>query len=506
MPWSRHLAAPLLALALVVPAGGTFAQVTSDGWVISDDGLAMATNDRFDTPPGWSSVTPDAFPSSIAGLSGPDRLYRADGTLESGSRVARLHLGDEYTWLGDGQTPLLATAIADGDRAGWGRQQHIISAPAGCFDAMAGPGDCVHPELVMTLVDLAAPATSTAGPAPEFDRFAAGTFATTARIEGDGTLFSLGGDATVATSVKVRDDDTIVVRGTAEIGSGLGGRLRGYDASIVEVRADGSLLVESLGRESLADRARSVRDVGATPNGSNRRVLACPSSRRGYVISQFFANGVGRNVGPAIHLGLEGGVPVLVSEVIPFDCGAPPVESILVTGPDDGPAATLVCSWMRPLHRPFTSQQDGGATTSSSSLRQRYAIVTVGIPSDAEAFLSSRVGGANGGATFSVGLEGVPLASAEGPETVLWLGESQVGIDSYGPKPFRRLDLTAGPMSFDLVDQQRDFLGDAFDVGPNQKPVTNCADFDFTPGDTRDLFSDGFESGDTTAWRSPIVD
>jgi hypothetical protein len=136
----------------------------------------------------------------------------------------------------------------------------------------------------------------------------------------------------------------------------------------------------------------------------------------------------------------------------------------------------------------------------------RYLVVTVGLSPERAASLIARIGGANGGAIFSVGLEGLELESATRSDVMVWMGESRVGIDSYGPKPFGELQVSNGQHTFDLADQQRDLLGSAFEVGPSQKTATNCPGFDFSFKDLEQVFPDGFESGDISAWSEPIAD
>ena len=160
----------------------------------------------------------------------------------------------------------------------------------------------------------------------------------------------------------------------------------------------------------------------------------------------------------------------------------------------------FVCGSTRAQHRPFTSIQGGRQKTSNSSLAQQLAMITHGIAPDTAASATVRIGGANGGEIYSVDLEGIPLDSAAGADIVLWLGQSEVGIDTYGPKSYRRLELTADGTTFDLLDQQRGTVGDAFEVGPSQQPRTNCPGFEFRPQDVPTIFPDGFESGDVSAW------
>lgn len=322
----------------------------------------------------------------------------------------------------------------------------------------------------------------------------------------DGTLFSFAGGSSVGTSVKIRNDDTIVVRGDVDLGDGLGGQLRGFGATVFPMSPEGPPVIEAQGWGPLEARARQVRRAWVQDGRGMRNVLSCPATREGYVVSQFLIGGVGRNPGPAVDSELEGGVPVFISEVIPFDCGPAPGAEVTVAFPAAGPAAALVCGSTRPLHQPFTWTRDGQQVTSNSSLLQRYLVVTVGLSPERAASSIARVGGANGGSVFSAGLEGVQLESASRSDVTAWLGESRVGIDTYGPKPFADLQLSSGQLTFDLADQQRGLLGDAFEVGPSQKPVTNCPGFDFTFDDLEEVFPDGFESGDISAWNEATAD
>ena len=110
---------------------------------------------------------------------------------------------------------------------------------------------------------------------------------------------SFGGDASVATTIRIRDDGKVAVRGEAEIGKGMGGRLRGFDVFLVE--GGGAALDGLRGpRGSLAQRAQVVRRAGANSNGVNRRVFDCPASGDGYAISQFLVSGLGRDAGPNV--------------------------------------------------------------------------------------------------------------------------------------------------------------------------------------------------------------
>ena len=503
----RRLAIPLLIGQLLLPTATTLAQDGPlDGWVVSDDGLVFATNDSYGTPLGWTPLPPDAFPPAVAAIPAPDVLYRIDDTLDSGTRIAGLHDGTALSWLDEGRTPVLAKAVVDDEGATWTRLQHVISVPAGCSDTAAEMDSCVHPWLIASLADQAAPAGSPVAPPPFAGDLEPGYFASTGVTDRDGTLFSFAGGATVDTTVRVRNDDTIVVRGNVDIGDGLGGQLRGFDATIVPIAADGLDFVEPPGWGPLDQRARSVRQVWTRNGKALRTNLACPPSRRGYVVSQFLIGGAGQNVGPTVDVGLEGGVPVLVSEVIPFDCGQAAGPGPAVNLPIDSPAAALVCASTRARHAPFTSTQDGQTVTDPSSLDELFAIVTIGLPSDTAANLNTRIAGANGGHFFSVRLEGVQLDSATYPDATLWLGEARAGIDSYGPKRFRDLELTAGSATFDLIEHKRELLGEAFEVGPSQKPVTNCPDFDFSFNDMPEVFADGFESGDVSAWSNTRAD
>lgn len=500
MPWSRRLVAPLLVAGLLLPGGATLGQGDlRSGWTTSDDGMAFATNDTFAQLPAWRELVPAEFPDSISAIPGPERLYEVSGTLDTGARVARVIDAGGLAWLREGRTPLLATALVDDDGAAWARTQHVVSMPSGC---PADRPDCLLPDLFAALADQAAPPGTPVGPIFGDQAWGPGTIASTAVVAGDGTLFSVGGGASVETIVRVRDDGKVAVRGQAEIGGGLGGRLRGYDALVIDA-ADGQdidRIVQRLG--SVATQARKVRDAGANQNGTNRRVFECPRSREGYVLSQYLVNGLGRAVGPAIDPGLDGGVAVLVTDVAFFDCGPGPGAD----PPVSGPAAAFFCASDRAQHQLFKSTQNGQQKTSNSSLLQRWAMITLGFAPGAAAYLALVIGDANDGAIFTVGLEGVQLESAAHPDAVLWLGESQVGIDSFGPKPYRELQLTVDGTTFDLVDQQRDAMGKAFDVGPSQKPETNCPGFDFTAEDAQGIFADGFESGDVSAWATPNAD
>ena len=507
MSLSSRILAPLLMSGLLLPTSTALAQGGPiDGWSDSDDGLVFATNDDLDTPPGWSLIQPVDFPAALSGLPGPDRLYRIEGTLESGTRIANLHDGATLAWLDQGRTPVLAKAVVGIDEAAWARQQHIVSTPAGCSDAAAAMDLCIHPWLTAELADMAAPRGSPVAPAPFADGFEPGIFASTGVTDQDGTLFSFAGGSSVGTSVKVRNDDTIVVRGDVDLGDGLGGQLRGFDATVFPMSPEGPAAIKAPGWGSLETRAREVRRAWSQSGKVLRNVFECPATRTGYVVSQFLIGGVGSTPGPAVDRKLEGGAPVFISEVIPFDCGPGPGADGMVAFPADGPAAALVCGSTRPLHQPFTSTRDGRQVTSNSSLLQRYLVVTVGLSPERAASLIARVGSANGGSIFSVGLEGVQLESTSRSDVTVWLGESRVGIDTYGPKPFADLQLSSGQLTFDLADQQRSLLGDAFDVGPSQKPVTNCPGFDFTFSDLEQVFPDGFESGDISAWSEPTAD
>jgi len=258
--------------------------------------------------------------------------------------------------------------------------------------------------------------------------------------------------------------------------------------------------------QALLALARVARDAGAEADGVNRRVLRCPASRQGWILSQFLINGVGRGIGPSVDPRLDGGIPVFVSEIIPLDCGAAPAANLPVTGPGDDPAAALVCGWTRPLHQPLTITRNGQTVTSNSQLLHKYLVVTLGVSPKAAASLITRLEGGNGGDILSVRLDAIGLDSASHPDAVAWLGEARVGVDTYGPKHYRVLQFTADGSTFDLVDQQRGLFGQVFDVGPSQQPVTNCPDFGFTLEDVPALFPDGFASGDVTAWTEASAD
>ena len=267
---------------------------------------------------------------------------------------------------------------------------------------------CIHPWLTAELADMAAPRGTPVAPSPFADRFEPGTFASTGMTDQDGTLFSFAGGSSVGTSVKVRNDDTIVVRGDVELGDGLGGQLRGFDTTVFPMSPEGPAAIEAPAWGSLETRAREVRRAWVQNGEVLRDVLACPASREGYVVSQFLIGGVGRNAGPAVDSVFEGGAPVLISEVIPFDCGPSSGAEGAVVFPGDGPAAAFVCGSTRPLHQPFSWTQDGQPVISSSSLLQRYLVVTVGLSPERAASLVARIGSANGGSIFPVGLEGGP--------------------------------------------------------------------------------------------------
>jgi hypothetical protein len=221
------------------------------------------------------------------------------------------------------------------------------------------------------------------------------------------------------------------------------------------------------------------------------------------VVSQFLVRGVGSTVGPALNEQLAGGVPVLITEVRPFACTPP---TALVAELPAGPAATVVCAWARPRHQPYTVTIDGQTKAHSSSLLLRFILAAVGLsPESGEARLSARVGDANGG-RFAAGVGELVQPDGLGDEVALWVGELELGIDTYGPKPYRDLQFSAGGQTFDLADGWRSLVGDEFDVGPGQKPITNCPGVELTPGDAPQIFSDGFESGDVTAWTEPVPD
>ena len=507
MSSSPRLLAPLLVGALLLPTGTALAQTgLVEGWSDSTDGLAFATNDDLQQPPGWTIVAPADFPAALSVLPGPEKLYRIGGTLDSGTRVASLHDGDTLPWLDDGRTPVLAKAVVDDEGAAWVRHQHIISTPAGCSDTGATMDPCIHPWLSGALADMAAPRGTAVAASPFVERLEPGVFVSTGVTDRDGTLFSFAGGSSVGTTVKVRNDDTIVVRGDVDVGAGLGGQLRGFDTTIFPVAPAAPAALQGPGWGSLGTRADMVRAAWNRNGRSLRNVHACPSGGEGYVVSQFLIGRAGSDAGPAVDSGLKGGVPLLISEVIPFDCGTPTGADGVGALPGDGPAAALVCGSTRPLHRAFSWTRDGRQVTSSSSLLNHYLVVTVGISPERAASLIARIGSANSGAVFSADLEGVPLDSTTRSDVMVWLGESQVGIDSYGPKPFDELQVSNGQLTFDLAEQQRNLLGGAIEVGPSQKPVTNCPGFDFTFRDLGQVFPDGFESGDISAWSEPVAD
>jgi hypothetical protein len=500
--WSGRLVTPLLIGALALPAGAAVAQDEGTiGWTTSWDGLALGTNDATDHLPTWRTVPPDEFPSVIADIPGPESLYRVGETVETGTRVTRLIDGSDLTWLDEGHTPVLATAIVDDDGATWARGQHIVSMPVDCPERA---GECRVQELFLALADLAAPAGTPVSPISVGVPLQPGAVASTAVVDHDGTLFSFGGDGSVSTKVNVRDDGRVVVRAAARVGDDLGGRLRGYDAFVLDAddpRPEG--LRQAIG--GLVQRARTIRDAGIDPAGVNVRRFDCPPSGQGYAVGQYLFSGLGSNVGPAVDPALEGGATSLVTEIVFFDCRPDGADEPPLAVPE-GPVAAFVCGSTGARHQPLLVEVDGRQLTFSSYLEQLFGVVTLGISPGVDADLHARVGGANGGEIFTVGLEGVQLDSAAHPDAVLWLGESQAGIDSYGPKPHRQLQLTVDGKTFNLVDQQRELMGDAFDVGPGEQPRTNCPGFDFSPDGAATIFADGFEPGDVSAWAYPNPD
>ncbi|MEX1296978.1 MAG: hypothetical protein AB1Z67_12500 [Candidatus Limnocylindrales bacterium] len=495
MSWSSRLVAPLSLALLVLSSGAVAAQTGTASWAVSDDGLAFATNDAFGAVPEWSAVTPDESPAAIRGLPGPDLLYRIEGTLDSGTRAGRIVVVEDTAGFENGRTPVVATAVADDDGGvGWALEQHIVATP---FDCVDGDG-CIDTAVVAELADLAAPPNTPVDPFP-LGSVAPGRIVSTNVLSNDGTLFSLGGDASVGTTVRVRDDGRIVFQGSADIGDSLGGRLRGFDVTVIDPEAR----VPWAGQptwDSLQGRARAVRDMGASSSGFDRWVFDCPPGGEGVALSQFLIGGFGRNVGPAIHPGLEGGVPVLVTEVIAFDCGRGLAGDLVIEAFDE-PVAGVVCAWAQPRHQPFSSERGGRQVTSNSSFVQRYLVATLGLaPRTPEATLIARVADANDGQLFSVEIEGIQLDSAVGADVWLWVGESQVGIDAYGPKRYGNLDLVVDGHTFDIAEQWRELMGDAFDMGPGQTPVSNCPDVEFTLAGAQRVFADGLGSHDVSAW------
>lgn len=500
MSRSRRFTVPLLIAGLVLPSAQILAQDDAPtGWGVSDDGLAFATNDVLAPVPDWNTLSPDEFPALLTPIQLPDMLYRVEGTLETGTRVARLLETSSMDWLEEGSTPLIATAVVDDGGAAWATGQHIVSFPTGCHE---GLDDCLVPQVMTGLLGAAAPAGTRAGDLVFEPPFEAFDIASTSVIDRDGTLFSLGGDSSVRTSVRPREDGTVVVRGEADIGDGLGGRLRGFDAIVID--ADPAAARPQLAEldQPLRTRAREVRRAGADPDGVDRRVFDCPASGHGIALGQYLINGLGRTAGPALDPALEGGIPVLVTDVVIFDCGQAPE----VFEPDDGAQAAFLCASTRASHQPFSSTRNGQAVTDPSSLAQQWAVVTLGIAPGTAAFLNPVIAGANGGEIFFVDLEGVQLDSWSDQDAVLWLGRSRVGIDSYGPKRYRGLRLTVDGTTFDLSELQQSAVGEAFVVGPGQMPETNCPGFDFTPEDVDTIFPDGFESSDVSAWAYPLPD
>ena len=353
MSLSGRLIPTLLAGALLLPAGAAMAQEDRVvGWTTSWDGLALGTNDAVDHLPTWRTVPPDAFPPSIATMPGPENLYRVGETVESGTRVAHLIDGTDLTWLEDGHTPVLAAAVIDDDEgATWARGQHVVSMPAGCPD---GVSDCRIPDLFLALADLAAPAATPVSPLSVGVRLDPGTVASTAVIDRDGTLFTFGGDASVATKVNVRDDGRVVVRAAASVGDELGGSLRGYDAFVFDAEdLERDRLKQEMG--GLVQRARAVRDRGVARDGLNVRRFDCPPSGQGYAVGQYLFNGLGGNAGPSVDPALEGGITSLVSEIVFFDCSPQEGDELSVAIPDE-PVAAFVCGSARASHQPFRSQ------------------------------------------------------------------------------------------------------------------------------------------------------
>jgi hypothetical protein len=499
LSWSRRLSVPLLIGALLVPAATTAEGELLDAWVASDDGLAFATNGDPGQVPGLTTVGPDRFPELVADLPGPDVAYQVDMVDPSGStRVVGLHDADDLAGVDEGRTPLLAKVVFDDDGPHWLDRQHIVSTPAGC-SAATEPEGCIHPSLTASTIDFVFPADGQ--PFDELripDALEPGFVATTGTTDRPGTLFNFAGGSTVGTGLEVLADGTIAITSNVEIGDGLGGRLRGFDAQVFEEPPDGStfdLLDDAQWQEVVA----SLRSTDARQNGPNRRVLECPASGRGYVHSRFLVNGLGRNLASFGGETLEGGAQVIVSEIIPFEC--PPANgNSLLTDPAEGPAASLWCISMWPNHSRFSDRQDGVRTVYNSSLLELLGIITVGIPIDTDFRITSRVGGANSGDPFSIDFEGIELDSATHPDAVFWVGEAEVGIDDFGGKKLRRLDLSGEFGRIDLIDQRHELLGESFKVTASEKPVGNCPDFDSPFEIPPPIFADGFESGDTSSW------
>jgi hypothetical protein len=497
---SRRLVVPLLMAGLVLPSAQILAQDDAPiGWSVSDDGLVFATNDVIEPVPGLRTLEPGEYPTPLDSLRGPDKLYRVEGTLETGTRVARLLDDGATEALEEGSTPVVATALVDDGGATWATGQHVVSFPSGCHEDL---DDCLVPQLMAGLIAAAAPAGTRAGDLVFEEPFDTVDTISTSVIDRDGTLYSFGGDSSVSTSVRPRDDGRIVVLGRADIGDDLGGRLRGFDALVID--ADPASARPQLAEldQPLRTRAREVREAGADPDGVNRRVLDCPASGHGIALGQYLITDLGRNAGPALDLALRGGIPVLVSDVVIFDCG-PALEGYAPAG---GPRAAFVCASTSASPQPFSSTRNGQTVTSPSSLTQQWAVVTLGLDPGAAAFLNPIIDGVNDGEIFFVDLEGVQLDSSSDQDAVLWLGESQVGIGSHGPKRFLGLRLTVDGTTFDLSELQRNAVGEAFDVGPSQRLEANCPGFHFTPAEVDTIFPDGFESVDVAAWAYPTPD
>ncbi|MGD8485114.1 MAG: hypothetical protein PVG27_01785 [Chloroflexota bacterium] len=329
---AASLLLPLLTAGdLLAPAGARAQDEPLERWTSSADGQVLATvgDPLIDVP--VVVVEPEDYPAPLSNLPAPDFLYGiADAPPGSRVVVAGLHDSSQLAFARAGWTPVMVQAVADAGGSSWLRQQHIVSLPRACSSGAEDTGGCVDPRVLEGLVGLVTDDPSAAEATRFLSNIAPGRFTTLGVTEVPGTLVSFAGDAWVKTEVRSRPDGSVVARGSADIGHGFGGRLSGYRAQMVEVPIDDSAPLLAGGGTfggTLVEHRSLLAETKVKPNEPNRRVLQCPASGHGYVISQFLIDGFARNA--TLYLGddVAGGTSVVVTEIVPVDCGSGPPPS-----------------------------------------------------------------------------------------------------------------------------------------------------------------------------------
>lgn len=500
MTLARRLALSLLSAALLLPASATVAQDVLVGgpWVGSDDGHFFARSSDPNVTPGVISLGADQFPASLDGQTMPDMLHgiTSDSPGAAGFDVVKILGRDDVPDTGSGWRPVAGLFSADDTDATWATDQRNVFLPPPC------DGVTVAGCLELEVYDWMKPSIFNGETPPPYTLDPnAGEFLIQGHLDDPGAVPAMAGGATVKTTVKAKPgDESITIRGDADIAPGFGGRFRGFGADVIDVE---DLLSDDPARRiAFLQQLSELATTKINKNGTAKRVLECPASGHGLVGTQYHFDRLGRGAGEALGMdGLSGGATVIVVELHPVMCGS---------ARPNGPFAAVGCVNFDINHTSLGSDP--------SFILINGVLYTVSITEISPLIVDVTLDGMNGGRPLMLDVQPIDVGlelngNSPGPEGSIvnaFYFEGAGGITDFGLKKVRSFAVDGdGFEPIELKSDVRSIIGKGIDVDADETVSGNCpalaplAGEDFAEA-VASIFADRIEGGDTSAWSQAV--